>query len=154
METNDFKTYLTSASYYAVKIAEDFVKNKLHYDFRYHVFLNQSFDGHASDENDLYPEDNDKELLNLEANDVAKILCRNNKIPEWIDISVEGTGKDFTLLRLYCCGRFTAEREKLYYFDRGQGPFGIKSPSLPLGYIEGKKFKVPKVQQAHEANHQ
>jgi hypothetical protein len=28
----------------------------------------------------------------------------------------------------------------MYYFEHGTQPFGIKSPSLPLGWKEGEKF--------------
>ena len=145
MIIEDFHTYLSSASYECFRFAQEFVKNKLPVEFKYHVHLNQSCDTHADDENDLYPEDDGKELSLLNWKEVVDLLVRKGKVPEWIDISVFAEGKDFTLLRLLCCGRYTGERKKMYYSNRGQGPFGIKSPDLPSNYSEGKKFKIGKV---------
>ena len=145
MNKNDFYTYLIAASYQAVKFAEGYVKNTLHYNFMYDVSLNESCDEQAEPESDLYPEDNDKKIQGISAKDVIEILCRNDKVPEWIDISVKAVGKDFTLLNLLCCGRYTANKEKMYYSKSGQGPFGIKSPDLPFGYKDGQKFKIKSV---------
>ena len=142
MNKDDFRTYLLSASYRAVKFAEKYVKNKLHFEFSYDIYLNQSYDEHADEESTLYPEDNDKEIKGINSEEVLEILCRNNKVPEWIDISVSAVGKKFTLLSLLCCGRFTSKDEKMYYSKRGQGPFGIKSPSFPPDLKEGKKFRI------------
>ena len=145
MDTEDCLTYLTSASYHSVKFTENYVKNKLFYNFKFNIKLNQSCDDHADEENDLYPEDNNKELHHLELREVPNILCRNGKVPEWIDVSVIAVGKDYTLIELLCSGRFTKEREKMCYSKRGQGPFGIKSPILPPHQKENKKFKLKKV---------
>lgn len=145
MIVEDFYTYLLSASFSCTRFAEDYVKNKLHYKFKYLVKLNKSCDVHADEENDLYPEDDGKELKLDEEKEVVELLLRKGKIPEWIDISVKGVGKDYTLLELLCCGRYTAKREKMYYTKHGQGPFGIKSPTFPPRHIEGEKFKIGKV---------
>jgi hypothetical protein len=38
--------------------------------------------------------------------------------------------------------RFTDDEERLYYTPRGTGPFGPKGPSLPLDYVEGRRFSI------------
>ena len=46
-------------------------------------------------------------------------------------ISVGAVDYDFTYIYLRCCGRFTANDERLYYKQFDRGPFGIKSPAIP-----------------------
>jgi len=150
MNRPDFITYLTSASYHAVKLvkfAERYVENEMKYDFRFRVKLNQSCDDHATEENDLYPDDDGKVVDCESFEEVADLLSRESKNPEWIDISAIAVNRHFTLLELLCCGRYTSIKEKMYYSERGQGPFGIKSPTFPAGFDSnsGKKFKLKKV---------
>ena len=147
MNIADFKTYLTSAIYHATKFAERYVVNELFYEFRFMLSLNQSFDGHASEENELYPEDDGRVIRCLDLAAASEVLCRNEKVPEWVDISVSGVGDGFTELELICCGRFTANPGKLRYASKGQGPFGIKGPRLPPGFNPDidDRFSLPKV---------
>jgi hypothetical protein len=155
MNQSDFITYLTSASYNAVKFAERYVKNEMKYDFKFKVELNQSYDHNATEENDLYPEDDGKTVTCQSFHEVADLLSRESKNPEWIDISAIAVDRHVTLLELRCCGRFTAIKENMYYSERGQGPFGIKSPPFPAGFDSdsGKKFKLKKVDRDRTPHH-
>jgi hypothetical protein len=69
-------------------------------------------------------------------------LCRQGKVPVWIDISVESVYKDQTIFRLLCAGRYTDNEEEFYYNKRETAMFGIKSPTMPPNYVEGQKFKL------------
>ena len=56
---------------------------------------------------------------------------RIGRILEWIDISVGAVDYEFTYVYCRCCGRFTANDDRLYYKKFDRGPFGIESPPLP-----------------------
>ena len=143
MTESEFHQLLLTASEHAVRFAERYVVQELPGTLRYHVLLNQSFDGNATSEEVLYPEDDGKDVVRVSAQTVVALLYRDGRCPEWIDVSVEAVGTGFTLLRLLCCGRYTNDRKKMYYDDQGLGPFGIKSPALPSDYVEGSKFDIP-----------
>lgn len=49
------------------------------------------------------------------------------------------------MVKMLCCGRFTSDPQKMYYSERGFGPFGIKSPDLPRDYTEGLQFEIPHI---------
>lgn len=142
MNKPDFLYLLLGASYASFKFAKNYLSNDLVPEFRYDIVLNFSNDNPNLTQFDIYPEDNDKKYFNLEDNEVVAILCRNNKIPVWIDIAVSKSDIDKTTLQLLCSGRYTADKNEFYYHKRGSGPFGIKSPKLPLGYKEVQKFKL------------
>jgi hypothetical protein len=145
MTRAEFSELLLSASNQALVFARTFVVNPLATDFRYHVLLNQSFDGHATMEERVFPEDEGREYASLTVGDATDILYRDGYCPEWVDLSVEAEGQGYTLLRALCCGRFSQDLASLYYSSNGNGPFGIKSPNLPFGYVEGTKFSIAKV---------
>ncbi|WP_254514007.1 hypothetical protein [Anatilimnocola floriformis] len=145
MAPHDFRVVLLAASDTAVRFARQFVTNELSLEFRYRVLLNQSYDGNASPDDVLYPDDDGVELSNLTADQVVDCLCRDGCWPQWIDISANAVSPDYTLLRLLCCGRFTDNPAKLYYQGTGTGPFGIKGPMFPVGHINGTKFTLPTV---------
>ena len=145
MTRAEFSDLLLSASNQALVFARAFVVNPLATDFRYHVLFNQSFDGHATTEHRVFPEDEGREYASLTVGDATNILYRDGYCPEWIDLSVEAEGQGYTLLRALCCGRFSEDLASLYYSSNGNGPFGIKSPNLSFGYVEGTKFSIPKL---------
>jgi len=132
MDKDDFRAYLILTSYWAVQFAEKLAGEQLPYDFVYDVELNQSADEGAGEEFVCYPEDEGKVHLQQSAEEVLALLVRDGRVPVWIDISVKSVTKDLTTLRLLCAGRFTNQKEQMYYSKRGQGPFGVKSPNLPL----------------------
>lgn len=142
MTREEFIFHLKGASLIALKFAEHYVTNKLTTDFKYNVILNMSFDNKDLTQLDIYPEDTGIIKLDLTDNDVAELLYRKNKVPVWIDINVLKSSRKSTTFNLLCAGRYTDNKEEFYYNRNGSGPFGIKSPKLPLNYKEGKKFKL------------
>jgi len=130
----DFLTYLTSASYHATKFAERYVRNKMVYDFKFEVRLKLSSDPHATDQDHLFNKEDEGVVICQNLHEVVDLLWRDSKVPEWIDVAVKAAAKDYTLLELRCSDRYTGERDKMVYSNRGQGPFGIKSPSLSIGF--------------------
>ena len=142
MTQDQFSQLLNDVSHHALTFACQHVENRLHDSFRYHVLLNQSSDGNASAAVSVYPEDDGREYLSLSADEVVKVLLRAGRCPEWIDIAVEAASGSFSLMRLLCSGRFTDDSKRFYYTDGGTGPFGIKSPNLPIDHREGVKFSI------------
>jgi len=142
MTREEFLFHLKGASLIAMKFAENFVKNKLTTDFKYNVILNVSNDDPSLTQFDIYPEDTGIIKLDLTDSEVVELLYRKSKVPVWIDINVLKSSRHSTTFNLLCAGRFTNDKEEFYYNRTGSGPFGIKSPNLPLGYKEGQKFKL------------
>lgn len=142
MDKDDFRAYLIAASYWAMQVAKNYVKEVLPYEFVYDVELNQSMDEKCGEGFICYPEDEGKIHLQKNENEVVALLSRDGRIPVWIDINVKSATTTATTLRLICAGRFTNQKEQMYYSKRGQGPFGIKSPYLPSGWKEGEKFCI------------
>jgi len=144
MDKDDFEAYLIAASYWAIQTAKQFVSENLPYEFIYDVELNQSMDETAGEDFVRYPEDEGKVYLQQRVENVVALLVRDDRIPVWIDINVKSVTKELTTLRLVCAGRFTNQKEQMYYAKRGQGPFGIKSPCFPAEWKEGIKFSLTK----------
>jgi hypothetical protein len=146
MTRSEFIGLLTKVTAASVDFARRYVENDLTETVRFHVLLNQSYDGNAKADERLYPEDDGREFSSLTLEAVVDVLVRDGRCPEWIDVAVEAHGDDHTLMRLLCCGRYTDDESRMFYTRQGTGPFGIKSPNLPFGYAEGTKFRIPKVQ--------
>jgi hypothetical protein len=146
MTRSEFIGFLAKASASSLDFARRYVENELPETLRYHVLLNQSFDGNAKPDERVYPEDDRREYPSLLAEAVADLLLRDGRCPEWIDVAVEAQAEDYTQMRLLCCGRYTDDQSRMYYTRQGTGPFGIKSPNLPPGYREGTRFRLPMVQ--------
>lgn len=147
MTRNSFMDLLTKATAASVDFARRFVENELPEVIRFHVLLNQSYNGNAKSDERIYPEDDGREFPSLTLDGVADVLLRDGRCPEWIDVAVEAQGDEYTeytMMRLLCCGRYTDDESRMYYTQQGTGPFGIKSPNLPVGYLEGTKFRIPK----------
>ena len=143
MTEADFRVLLIASSFMAVRFAQRYVTQRLPFDFRYEAHLNQSCDDHASLDDVLYPDDSARIVTCNSETDVVELLYRDGRCPQWIDISAFRVGDTFTEMQLLCCGRFTHDRDKLYYTHGGTGPFGIKSPVFPFGYEEGTTFTLP-----------
>ncbi len=146
MNVLDFRTYLVAASYRAVRFASEFVKDKLEYDFEYYVIAMYDKPPVEKDPDRQYvyfPEEKPKVFFYLSEDDVVKLLCREERfVPSWIDISAHSVRKGKTMLRLICNGVYSARMEDLVYNSWGTGPFGTKSPSFPIKYVKGKKFRL------------
>lgn len=150
MRREDFHTQLLAATYAALRFGQAYLKNRLSLNVIYVAVLNSSYDSNREDDEVVYPEDDGRIVPDLTDRDVVELLHREDRCPQWIDIAVAGADKDATLLRLLCCGRYHGDESRMYYFENGTQPFGIKSPSLPVGWKEGQKFKVKKPNQAME----
>lgn len=143
MEEEEFKQLLLSATDRAKRFALNYIKNELPVDNAYNIRLSLSHDDTSLTQFDIYPEDNGKIIKMADAMTVVSTLLREAKVPVWIDISVSEIIKDKTILTLLCAGRYSDNEIDLYYHQRGLGPFGVKSPNLPVDYKEGIKFKIP-----------
>ena len=147
MNKETFQEHMTRAADSAVDFARNYVLNELPNKRKFLVHPNQSCDEDLSSDEETYPKDSqpdDQPILFTTAEAVVDYLWRNNKIPEWIDISVDSEDGEHTYLQLLCCGRFTETEELLYHRDGGLPPFSIKSPVLPPGYddsMEGSSHK-------------
>jgi hypothetical protein len=138
MDKEIFQERLLSAADLAVKFARNYVWNELPEKRVFLVHPNQSFDGNPLNGDEVtYPSDtqaDDQPIIFATAEAVVDYLWRDDKVPEWIDISVGGEDGNHTHLQLLCCGRFTATEELLYHRSGDIPPFSIKSPVLPPGY--------------------
>ena len=150
MTRSEFMSLLAKATKASVDFARRYVENDLPEPVRFHLLLNQSYDGNAKADERVYPEDDGRELSSVTSDGVADVLVRDGRCPEWIDVAVEAEGGDHTLVRLLCCGRYTAEENRMYYTRQGTGPFGIKSPNLPFGYAEDTRFRMPRLNKSVE----
>lgn len=147
MERLTFALRLHEAAAAAREFAQAFLDEKLPDAMRFRVRLNCSYDGNPlrSDET-LYPEDSSLErakgLLSCREEEVVDVLWREDKIPEWIDISVVNEVDRTTILELKCCGRFTSDERLLYHAWQGRPPFQAVGPTLPPKYQKGQKFSI------------
>src|SRR4051794_29397162 len=133
MDRATFETRLQTATAIAVEFARDMVHQSLPAEVVYRVHPNQSYDGHPRlGDEVIFPGDSLPEGSHLgpcSVAEVADFLWRDGRVPEWIDISVETVVENCTVVRLQCCGRFSAEDQRLYYRGAADvAPFGIKSP--------------------------
>ena len=142
MTNNEFHSLLIHSSKIALDFAKTYVTDNLSDNFRYTIHLNVSNDDLNLKQFEVFPRDNEKVIKYNTAEKVINLLVRNEKIPVWIDISVEHAQKNATFFRLLCAGRYSAHENEFYYLKGGTGPFGIKSPDLPIDYIEGVKFNL------------
>ena len=127
MEKAEFKSLLEKSSINSYEFAKDYLVNDLPKIFKYTLQFN-----------DIKEAELKSEL------EVVDLLFRNGEVPVWIDISVDTVYKKFTVFRLLYSDRYSGDIEELYYYKRGTGPFGIKSPNLPLYFKEGDKFDITK----------
>ncbi len=143
MKEEEFKHLLLLATEEAKQFALKYIENELPANNVYNICLNLSHDDPKLTQFDLYSNDEGKILKMVNVDSVISTLLRNGKVPVWIDISVSEIKKSKTLLTLLCAGRYSDNINELYYYQQGLGPFGVKSPNLPIDYTEGVKFKLP-----------
>jgi hypothetical protein len=140
---SEFERLLRKATAAAINFARDLVLDSLPNDSQYRVVLNQSYDWKVEEGDLTFPEDAGITRSGLSVEEVVEILYRDGRCPVWIDVSVEAVAGLTTSIRLLCAGRYTNDEARMYYVTRKMGPFGIKSPALPVGYREGQKFALP-----------
>ena len=142
MTKEEFLILIKGASFASFKFAQQYLKNNLVPKFRYDVFLNISHDDPSLTQFDIYPGDNERIEIGLTDKEVIDLIYRNGKVPVWIDISVYKSNRKTTCFKLLWAGRYSDNKEEFYYHKGGTGPFGIKSPDLPIGHKEGEKFRL------------
>ena len=155
MRKDDFRNQLVAASFAALRFGQKYVKNRLSHNLTYVVLLNQSYDGHKTDEEVVFPFDIGKVKSGLNEEEVVDLLWREGRCPVWINISAIGSERKVTLVQLCCCGRYHSDESKMYYYWQGTQPFGIKSPYLRGKWkngkwVDGQKFKLPGTKKALE----
>jgi hypothetical protein len=89
----EFHEMLLTASNEAMRFANRYVAQQLPSTAKYRVVLNQSFDGNATSDEVLYPEDDGREVLCSSAEEAVVLLYRDNRCPAWIDVAVEAVGR-------------------------------------------------------------
>ncbi len=147
MDKSVFTSRFSSAAARAREFAQTLVKESLPQQMLFHLFLNNSCDVGASDEFKLFPEDSFRtvHLQRLTAQQVVDELWRNGLVPQWVDLSVIGETGVSTLVGVLACGRFTSDEKRLYRplnEEYGYAPFQVKSPVLPVGYVDGQPFSI------------
>jgi hypothetical protein len=143
MTKTEFHNLLTDSSKLSFDFAQKYLLDILPIEFKYSVQLNVSQDNPNLEKFEIYPNDNNKTVELITATEVVDLLCRNEKVPVWIDISVESVHKSSTVFRLLCAGRYSSDTNEFYYSKQGTGPFGIKSPTFPPSYEnDGTKFSL------------
>lgn len=112
MDKETFSNRLQEVTRINRDFATRFVSNHLPDSNRYLVRLNQSCDDNLKTGEHVFPRDTDP-VFPLSAAEAVDLLCRENRVPEWIDISVERADSEHTYLLLLCCGRFTDDETAL-----------------------------------------
>ena len=118
MLLSDFATCLILPRLTRIAFARSMVLDELPCAYKYHVFPNQSYDEHLEAGDVVYPNDSLEDIheyIEVGRDDCIRYLYRDGRVPKWIDISVGAVDYDFTYVCLRCCGRFTADDERLYY---------------------------------------
>ncbi len=138
----EFQFHLAGASILAYRFAKNYLTNNLPIKFKYNVVLNGSSDDPGLKQFDVYPDDNGIIKNSLTEAEVVDLLFRKDKVPVWIDINVCESNKEETIFNLLCAGRYSNNKDEFYYNHNGSGPFGVKSPILPVNFVEGNKFKI------------
>lgn len=135
MERTQFEARLREVGHQAIAFARQFVRETLPEDMAFLVHPNQSCDINPRKGDEVaFPDDSLPEGRHHGPWSVAEatsFLWRDGKIPEWVDVAVKAVEKDRTLIRLICCGRFSASAELWYHHPAGFPPFSVKSPDLP-----------------------
>jgi hypothetical protein len=138
VDRSTFETRLRTAAQQAVRFARQFVRDVLPDDMLFLVYPNQSCDDNPRVGDEVvFPDESLPEGQHhgpWQVDEVLNFLWRNGKVPEWIDIAVQDADARYALVRLRCCGRFTAQEDLLYHRNGGLPPLSIKSPYLPPGW--------------------
>ena len=146
MDQSTFARLLETITIADREFACKYVSNSLPEASRYYVHLGLPATYPLQPGLRVYPEDAIRvknPVTPISAGEVVSLLWRDGFVPVWIDISVIDADNDYTYFQLLCADRFAADESLLYYSSRGQGPFGVKSPSLPPFWDESKgKFDL------------
>ncbi|GAA6151564.1 hypothetical protein [Pseudoteredinibacter isoporae] len=130
-----FERNFLDASRHALEFARTLVVDELPDKIKCIVFLGASYDGRPLIGDEItFPEDCKENMRTFESYEkVIKLLWREGKVPEWINVSVISEEKGFTNIRLDCCGRYSGDPEKIYHAQEGRAPFHVLGPPIPPG---------------------
>jgi hypothetical protein len=135
MDRERFTKHLLEATEVVLPFSRTFLVDPLPDDCRYLVSPNISYDGNPLEgDEEIFPQESlpgGKHLGPFNIDEVVDLLHRNEKVPEWINVTVHSYDSTFTYLQLLCCGRFTAQDEYLYHKPEGFPPFHGLGPNLP-----------------------
>jgi hypothetical protein len=160
MDREVFLEHLLRASELCREFTTRFVIDSLPRTHAFWVMLTCSYDrNRLRDDEIVFPDDvqkHGKRVGPLTANAVASLLWRDRMVPEWIDISVWEADEHATYFELMCCGRFTAQSERLCYNWTDVHPFGVKGPAYParlaISAVNGdpiEKFSLAESRHGH-----
>ncbi len=141
MDRRAFMLNFSAAADKVVEFTRLFITDSIPDDVVFRLYPNCSYDGNplVGDE-ELFPQDSAplteaKPYLGpMPFQDAVAFLWRGGKVPEWVDVSIEDVIDSQSLVGLACCGRFTAETQRLYHAWGGIPPFSVKGPALPPGW--------------------
>lgn len=146
MEQELFYDRFVQSAKFAREFAQRYLIEELPNRFVFDLHLNASFDGNASSEFSLFPEDSNNETRlqtkRINEKSVCRWLYRDGMVPQWINFHVVGITSEATRIGIKACGRFTADEELLYHQHEGRPPFHVLGPSLPVGHQDGVKFSI------------
>ncbi len=128
----EFEARLAEASAQAVDCARDFVRDRLPEQIRYRVLLNRSHDRNRREDEVIYPEDEGVETWLLDRQGVVDLLWRDGTCPVWVDVRAIAVSTEWTILELFCAGRYSSNDKRIYYPAQATRPFSVKSPWYPI----------------------
>jgi hypothetical protein len=142
MTRERFGELFASAVMTCIDFTQQFIVNELPVPTRFLVRTNASHDIQADGTSlTTYPDDSSLPELRMTGLEAIDFLWRDERVPQWIDVSVVAADQGFTDISLTCCGRYVAEEERMYYQPYGRGPFGVKGPALPPEWDDKKREK-------------
>ena len=144
MTQEEFSLLLVKATRQCLDGTREYVTDVIPNDAIYRVIPNQSYDGNPLEGDEkVFPQDTLLEsvkYLSMNSDQVTAYLWRDEKVPEWINLEVAGVSGSDAVVQMTCCGRYTADEDKLYYQNRGLGPFGVKIP-IPASLVMSGKLE-------------
>ena len=143
-----FEKNLVDSAIHALEFARTLVTNALPDKIRYVVRLGVSYDGNPLEDGEVtFPSDYDeKERIFDNSQEVADLLWREGRVPEWINVTVLSETPEYTNVKLECCGRFSDKAEQIYHAHEGRAPFHVLGPPIPQGVdiSKGEKYQLEK----------
>ncbi|MCP3921957.1 MAG: hypothetical protein GY714_05150 [Desulfobacterales bacterium] len=141
LSKKSFEKNLISASNCCLEFTRTLVLNELPDSICYIVCLGCSYDGNPLEEREkTYPEDyNEPERKCDSSKQVVELLWREGSVPEWINVTVDSEDKNFTYIKLECCGRFSDNHRLMYHIQEGYVPFHVLGPPIPTEFINEKE---------------
>ncbi len=141
-----FEKKLVDSATHALEFTRTLVTNTLPDKIRYVVRLGASYDGNPLEDGEVtFPIDYDeRERIYDSSQEVADLLWREGRVPEWINVTVLSETPGYTNVKLECCGRFSDKPEQIYHAHEGRAPFHVFGPPIPQGVdiSKGEKYQL------------